>query len=233
MKNQTNINMPELEGKEIFTIYREIADNKDGIANLLKAGQLPEEKVMPLVFKTATHHLTGLKKWESKAYDIVKSHGRDGLDWVLDFIKASRNQLWAEQYIFKEYKNLTPMIDAVLDRFNSFDAWVYPTVFQCLLKDKEKPKSQTYFVYNPKTKLIKIGKSGTPMERIRTLEAQSGVNFSILAILNADIERELHVRFKQYRKKGEWFEDADGSIRKFIDELKNDKLPALFTTEPA
>ena len=77
----------------------------------------------------------------------------------------------------------------------------------------------TYIVFNPKSKQIKIGKSKTPENRIRTLETQAGAEFEVLALIESDLELKLHKKFAEYRTVGEWFEDRDGVIREYAKTL--------------
>ena len=77
----------------------------------------------------------------------------------------------------------------------------------------------TYIVFNPKSKQIKIGKSKTPENRIRTLETQAGAEFEVLALIESDLELKLHKKFAEYRTVGEWFEDRDGVICEYAKTL--------------
>lgn len=78
------------------------------------------------------------------------------------------------------------------------------------------PKSQkTYFIFNPMTNMIKIGKSNDVERRMNTLSTQSGCELELLHVIDEDVELELHAKFKHIRHHGEWFYD-DGQIREFI-----------------
>ena len=78
------------------------------------------------------------------------------------------------------------------------------------------PKSkQTYFIFNPMTNMIKIGKTIDVAHRMRVLSTQSGCELELLHIVDEDVEYELHTKFKHIRHHGEWFYD-DGQIREFI-----------------
>lgn len=84
----------------------------------------------------------------------------------------------------------------------------------------EKPIYKTYIIQDPSTKLIKIGKSTNIQERVKSLSNTSGRKLNILLVIETDIERELHNTFSRYRGIGEWFNDKDGVILKFVKERK-------------
>ena len=72
----------------------------------------------------------------------------------------------------------------------------------------------TYIVKNPKSGLIKIGKSLDIDKRLRTISTGAGCELEILAIIGEDVELVLHKKFASLRGVGEWFDD-DGSIAEF------------------
>lgn len=74
---------------------------------------------------------------------------------------------------------------------------------------------KTYIIRVVNTNKIKIGKSYKPLQRVRTLSAQSGHELEILCVIDKDIELSLHKQFENYRTLGEWFEDTDGLIKEF------------------
>lgn len=78
----------------------------------------------------------------------------------------------------------------------------------------EDSKTKTYIIKSPASGLIKIGKSGKPNERINGLGTAAGCKLDVLAIIDDDIEAELHKRFASIRVYGEWFRD-DGQIAAF------------------
>lgn len=75
--------------------------------------------------------------------------------------------------------------------------------------------SHTYFVRNPLTKLVKIGKSRDVRGRIKALQTAAGTSLEVIAVIEADVEATLHNRFSGLRVHGEWFKDKDGEIHKY------------------
>jgi hypothetical protein len=64
---------------------------------------------------------------------------------------------------------------------------------------------QTYFLFNEKLQLVKIGRSTNAVKRIRSLQTAAGVPLTTLGIVEGDSEGQLHEALKDYRQKGEWF----------------------------
>ena len=74
-----------------------------------------------------------------------------------------------------------------------------------------------YGVYNPFSKLIKVGLTTFPKNRIRNIEVSGGVNVEIVAVIRVanprTVEAEIHAELMKCRKLGEWF-DCDRDIVK-------------------
>jgi hypothetical protein len=73
-----------------------------------------------------------------------------------------------------------------------------------------------YFVRNPNTGEVKIGRSYNPEDRIKDIEREAGCKLEVMIVLDApDLEKELHARFTNQRTKGEWFK-PDQEMLEFI-----------------
>lgn len=73
-----------------------------------------------------------------------------------------------------------------------------------------------YFIRNPKTKEIKIGRTKDPKSRIAKLSSGEHCKLELLGLVEApDLEKELHARFGNIRNRGEWFQDTR-ELRRFI-----------------
>lgn len=101
--------------------------------------------------------------------------------------------------------------------------------FMQSIKDKvasktysKKIEAKTYFILNTETKLIKIGKSIRPEQRLKDIQGMAGAKLEMLAVIDKNIESELHVHFKKYRCTGEWFDDKDGLIAELIESIKSE-----------
>lgn len=70
---------------------------------------------------------------------------------------------------------------------------------------KSAHKVQTYVVYNPATKLTKIGRSTNYELRIQTIESKLLTRLIVICVINADYELVLHKMYKYQRVIDEWF----------------------------
>lgn len=101
-----------------------------------------------------------------------------------------------------------------------YHIWIELILISTPSTDNRNSKTtKTYIVFNPTSQLIKIGKSISPKSRIRNLQMQAGSIFEVLALIDSDLESELHKKFAEYRTVGEWFEDRDGVIREYAKTL--------------
>lgn len=68
-----------------------------------------------------------------------------------------------------------------------------------------------YFFQSESTGLIKIGTSGNYEQRKRSLELSQGCKIRNLGIIKGDstLERDLHFKFINFRKIGEWFDSSE------------------------
>jgi hypothetical protein len=67
-----------------------------------------------------------------------------------------------------------------------------------------------YVLYNPKSKLVKIGKTKSPRNRFSVLTNQNGSTFKYYITepiyIESLVEKVMHNKFSYKRKKGEWFD---------------------------
>ena len=80
-------------------------------------------------------------------------------------------------------------------------------------------QNMIYFIHGTKTKLIKIGYSRHALERLSRMQTGSPDILELVAVCIGDksIEKELHYKFKEFRKHGEWF-TYSSNIESFIKE---------------
>lgn len=63
----------------------------------------------------------------------------------------------------------------------------------------------TYVVINPDNGLVKIGRSTNYKHRIKGLSNEAGCQLSIIKIIDGDVEKLMHERYKEYAVGREWF----------------------------
>lgn len=86
-------------------------------------------------------------------------------------------------------------------------------------KDRSKTGEKTYIAMSTGSGLIKIGRSINPEKRMAQLQVGAAEKPRILLVIDGDIERALHDRFRALRVFGEWFRD-DGSIAEYVESAK-------------
>ena len=127
---------------------------------------------------------------------------------VLDFyaMSAAITKAHKEKIIADNFNNFLKDINSIAIEKNS----------------RSKKMTKTYFILNTETKLIKIGKSIRPSQRLKDIQGMAGAKLEMLAVIDKNIESELHIYFKKYRRTGEWFDDKDGLISKLIESIKSE-----------
>ncbi|MCW4039964.1 MAG: GIY-YIG nuclease family protein [Candidatus Bathyarchaeota archaeon] len=89
----------------------------------------------------------------------------------------------------------------------------------------------TYFVQGVRGGSIKIGKTRQdPKERLKNLQTGSPEELQIVGLLKGDIETELHNKFKNLRKHGEWF-DNKPELVSYIESLPTDTLNKVLQSD--
>lgn len=127
----------------------------------------------------------------------------------------------------QEYLNF---YERLLNYQTSFILDMYTKMFENLSEEenaniyktfylKTKIKSEfVYFIYNKYTKLVKIGMSNNPIQRLKSLNSTFKTQFGLndaLELLGVkfipsgkkeQVEKLYHNKFSKYRRNGEWFE---------------------------
>lgn len=64
----------------------------------------------------------------------------------------------------------------------------------------------TYLITAEGSHLVKIGIATDPMQRLKTLQTGQPMDLFLMWSVPGDYEHALHVRFAEYRHRGEWFD---------------------------
>ncbi len=85
---------------------------------------------------------------------------------------------------------------------------IYAYIFGKIDYEKMEPgDDHVYLIFNDRNKFVKIGKSKNPSLREKTLQGEDPELFMIAVWrANAKLERVLHKKYADKRKRGEWFE---------------------------
>lgn len=90
---------------------------------------------------------------------------------------------------------------------------------------KPQRKGHVYFMRIDRKDDVKIGFSTSVADRRRQMDTGHHGKIDVIATIEGpqSLERDLHRRFANYRKKGEWF-SYTGPVKKFIEGIPDDKL---------
>jgi hypothetical protein len=93
---------------------------------------------------------------------------------------------------------------------------------------EKEPKVKTVYLITSESGLSKIGVSGDVWERLKALQAMSPIELKLLGYKTVKravkLERELHARFKDRRRHGEWFDLTEDDIHLFFTEYKFSRI---------
>ncbi|PHN54795.1 hypothetical protein AO286_19120 [Pseudomonas syringae] len=139
---------------------------------------------------------------------------------ALDDIKSGRDYLQVIAPAFEKYPEISAAIHHHLSVLFYAEATLIPfyMLSNKTVCDQGISAVCTYILKHPLTGLIKIGRTADVQGRIKSLQTGAGAILSTLAIIHEDVERELHQRFSELRRHGEWFEDVNGAISSFAAE---------------
>jgi len=219
-KNSSVLTMSGREIADLMSLNLKDLLSKSEWFNSLMAGDLAIKDAGILAFCLSKEIQRIAKETYELALDTTIQQGCErGRDAANGF-ESLRNIASSAAHWFKNYSDLSESFSILSENLGKIDTGLIMITSPVI--DSRNNKSctpKTYIVYNPKSDQIKIGKSISPRQRIRTLETQAGSEFDVLAIIDSNRESELHKKFHKYRTVGEWFNDEDGKIRKFAKTL--------------
>lgn len=73
----------------------------------------------------------------------------------------------------------------------------------------------TYIMFDPSTGLYKIGRSGMVRTRLSKLSSKHP-GITLIATVNLNIERDLHIKYSEFRRHGEWFNLSESVVESII-----------------
>ena len=75
-----------------------------------------------------------------------------------------------------------------------------------------KGEIKTYLIKNNRNGFYKIGRSNNPLKREQTLQSEEP-DIVMVKTWSRNIERKLHIEYKDYRIRGEWFELSKAQVK--------------------
>jgi hypothetical protein len=77
---------------------------------------------------------------------------------------------------------------------------------------KSNTDTKTYLIKNKRNGFYKIGRSNNPLKREKTLQSEEP-DIVMVKTWDEDIESKLHIEYKYYRIRGEWFELSNTQVK--------------------
>jgi hypothetical protein len=90
------------------------------------------------------------------------------------------------------------------DKFTEYSLEEYNKL-ECGEAKKTVGSYLTYIIYNPNNELYKIGMSKNVYNRLSQLKNEVAPNIELIAYCEKDYESEIHFKYRDKRKFGEWF----------------------------
>ena len=106
---------------------------------------------------------------------------------------------------YAEYKNLT-YIDGKIGSVRWF------SLNQKNQKKNVIENTKTYLIKNRRNGFYKIGRSKNPLKREQTLQSEEP-DIVMVKTWDEDIENKLHIEYKEYRVRGEWFKLSKAQVK--------------------
>ena len=86
-----------------------------------------------------------------------------------------------------------------------------------------KNNTKTYLIKNRRNGFYKIGRSKDPLKREQTLQSEEP-DIVMVKTWDEDIESKLHIEYKDYRVRGEWFELSKAQVKYICTKYERSKI---------
>jgi hypothetical protein len=117
-----------------------------------------------------------------------------------------RNKVFSEIHTdkIKEFYRLQNEIDELKEFIDMQKEEINELTKQKISVKQPILERKTYIIKDCNNGLYKIGFSNNPIKREKTLQSQNP-NIKIVKVFEKNIEKELHLNYKEFRVRGEWF----------------------------
>lgn len=226
MNNSTNkpkkehgvLTVSELETMDFLQIAR-VDGGLESLMAAIEGGELSHAKAMEIAMYGVSYII---EKCREGGTSYLESDTRGSLSARQAAKKAevffimARKHAQVTENAFSHYPLAKTVFSEMFYMIEHYKASTvtFPLVYRSRAVDAESQK--TYFILNPLTGLIKIGKSADVENRIKLLKCGAGAELEVLHVIDKNIEGKLHKKFAKYRETGEWFDDRDGLIAEYI-----------------
>ena len=163
----------------------------------------------PNCIESLQDEIIRLKKEEKKAKAEVWVL-RKALYLPLDCVIQTTDASYIEEL------NRQSIIDSLNEKIAKLDAQLFVKETKTPLKRNSYKNSngnkKTYLIKNRRNGFYKIGRSKEPLKREKTLQSEEP-DIVMIKTWDEDIESKLHIEYKDYRIRGEWFELSNTQVK--------------------
>ena len=212
------LTVSELETMDFLQIAR-VDGGLESLMTAIESGELSHAKAMEIAMYGVSYIVEKCKEGgdfylKSDTGDIRVAH--QTAEKADEFFNMAHEHALVTENAFSHYPLAKTVFSEMFYMIEHYKASTvtFPLVYSSRSVDTRSQK--TYFILNPLTGLIKIGKSADVENRIKLLKCGAGAELEILHIIDKNIESRLHKKFAKYRETGEWFDDRDGLIAEYI-----------------
>lgn len=224
---KTDVNQPTNTNEASFMEMARTPEGLDQITTAIDNGELSEAKAMEAAMYSVAYAMGKFQTAHDLMLDFLKSddkslHRREP---ALRKLREAKEYVKVVRDCFSKYSYIRATLESLHTIFYFYDAMVLaPTYFEAAKSSHKSTAIKTYFFKNPITGLIKIGRTIDIKTRKQSVQCGAGIDLVVIAVIEGDIENELHKQFADYREHGEWFNDTDGLIEQYALQHSNKEI---------
>ncbi|MGP9703110.1 GIY-YIG nuclease family protein [Psychrobacter sp. AOP31-E1-50] len=191
------------------------------LSDLFNSNEASGSRASELITKLIAEVMSNYEKSRTlmALYDGDTVKYKESMDEACSLIDEAVTALYVAQLSINTPPHLKQMIESLISILRMYEAGVLIQAFANKLISSQKNISYTYLLRNPANNLVKIGKTIDIKTRLQAIQCGAGNKLEVLAVIDRNIEREMHVKFSDLREFNEWFRDPDGEIKSYFSEL--------------
>ena len=156
-------------------------------------------------------------------YDAKDDNYLESMSEACDLIDDAVDMIDKIRLISNVQPHIKPMLKSLERLLRMYEGCTVVRTMADKERTQHRIDSSTYLIRNPSTNLLKIGKTTNMKSRLESLQCGAGNKLEVIAVINENIERDMHVKFSELREFNEWFSDPSGEIEAYFKKLSRAK----------
>lgn len=156
-------------------------------------------------------------------YDAEDDNYLESMSEACDLIDDAVDMIDKIHSISNVQPHIKPMLKSLERLLRMYEGCTVIRTMADKARNQQRIDSSTYLIKNPSTNLLKIGKTTNMQSRLQSLQCGAGNKLEVIAIIDENIERDMHVKFSDLRNFNEWFIDPNGDIEAYFRKLSRTK----------